>query len=91
MHPPMQFLAEPFARNGPEVVEFLRQKLVETHDDKTVRDIVLVFAEMSRQRSYKVANDSHLMGLIRQRAEAMNNQRWRTVVQEMVTEIESSR
>src|SRR5262249_4465727 len=48
MHPATQYLAEPFARGGKSVADFLRAKLAQANDDLTVRDIVRVFEEMSR-------------------------------------------
>jgi hypothetical protein len=76
MRPATQYLAEPFARGGKSVADFLRSKLAQANDDLTVRDIVRVFEEMSRSGTYDVANDRELMQLISARAEAMKDAEW---------------
>src|SRR5712691_5041715 len=55
VHPPALYLVEPFARDGPNVVIFLRDKLSRASDDLTIRDIVRLFKEMQRQNTYDVA------------------------------------
>lgn len=87
MHPATQYLAEPFARGGKSVADFLRSKLAKTNDDLTVRDIVRVFVEMKSNRTYDVANDRDLMQLISARAETMKDAEWKRVVAGMVDEI----
>jgi hypothetical protein len=84
MHPPAQYLAEPFARRGGEIVPFLRRKLAEAQDDLTVRDIVLVFSEMGRQRSYDVSKNVDLIREMRVAAARMKNQDWRTITEQRI-------
>jgi len=84
MHPPAQYLAEPFARRGGAIVPFLRAKLADAHDDLTVRDIVLVFTEMSRQRYYDVSKDSDLIHQMREAAARMKNQGWKTITEQRI-------
>jgi hypothetical protein len=84
MHPPAQYLAEPFARRGGEIVPFLKEKLAQAQDDLTVRDIVLVFAEMGRQRSYDVSKDVDLIRQMREAAARMKNQDWRTITEQRI-------
>jgi hypothetical protein len=84
MHPPAQYLAEPFARRGGEIVPFLKEKLAQAQDDLTVRDIVLVFAEMGRQRSYAVSKDIDLIRQMREAAARMKNQDWRRITEQRI-------
>ena len=84
MHPPAQYLAEPFASRGGEIVPFLKEKLAQAQDDLTVRDIVLVFAEMGRQRSYDVSKDVDLIRQMREAAARMKNQDWRTITEQRI-------
>jgi hypothetical protein len=86
MHPPAQYLAGPFARRGGEIVPFLKEKLVQAQDDLTVRDIVLVFAEMARQRSYGVSQDVYLIRQMGEAAARMKNQDWRTITERRIEE-----
>jgi hypothetical protein len=87
VHPPMIYLGELFAREGNKVVAFLKSKLLEANDDLTVRDLVLVFSEMSRLKTYDVANDGELMYLISERVGGMKDPGWKQTTQEMVAEI----
>jgi len=91
MRPATQYLAEPFARGGKSVADFLRSKLAQANHDLTVRDIVRVFEEMSRSGTYDVANDRELMQLISARAEAMKDAEWKRSVTRMVEEIKSQK
>ena len=84
MRPPAQYLAEPFARRGGEIVTFLRLKLAQAQNDLTIRDIVLVFAEMNRQKSYPVWKDADLVRELREAAARMKNQDWKDITQRRV-------
>lgn len=77
VHPPMIHLAEPFARGGEKVANYLKIRLLETTNDLTVRDIILVFAEMSRQKTYDVAGDSNLMEILLEKVSSMKDPDWR--------------
>ena len=88
IHPPAMYLARSFAGEGERAAAFLRTKLSEAPDDATVRDIVLVFAEMHRQRTYEVARDTGLMRSISERVNQMSNPEWRRITTEMVSEIQ---
>lgn len=83
----MMYLAEIFAREGNKVVGFLKTKLLEANDDLTIRDLVLVFSEMSRLKTYDVANDNELMHLISDRVGGMKDPGWKQTTREMVAEI----
>src|SRR5262245_31771868 len=64
MEPPTIELAGPFAKEGQAVVGFLKAKLAAARGDLTIRDILLVFEEMSKLKTYDVAADSDLMKVI---------------------------
>lgn len=81
VHPPMMYLAELFAKEGDKVVGFLKIKLLETKDDLTIRDVVFVFAEMSRLGTYNVNKDEELMCLISERVVGMNDSDWRRITE----------
>jgi len=90
LEPPATYLAEPFARKGGGTVEFLKDKLSRASDDGTVRDVVLVFKEMSRQRTSNVAGDSELMKVIDDRVAAMKDADWKRLVEQQVKEIRAA-
>jgi hypothetical protein len=87
MHPPMIHLAEPFAKEGEKVVDFLKARLLEARDDLTVRDIVLVFTWMARQKTYDVAGDSNLMRITEEKVSRMKNLDWRRLSEHDLNEI----
>jgi hypothetical protein len=91
LEPPATYFAKPFAREGSAVVEFLKQRLSEANDDGTIRDIVLVFTEMSRQQTYDVAADSDLMRVIDDRVAAIRDKDWKRLVEQQVKEIRGDR
>jgi hypothetical protein len=87
MHPPMIHLAEPFAKEGEKVVDFLKPRLLEASDDLIVRDIVLVFTWMARQKTYDVAGDSNLMRITEERVSQMKDPDWRRLSEQDLNEI----
>jgi hypothetical protein len=87
IEPPAIYLAGPFALEGRKVVALLRKKLLETKHDPTIRDIVLVFREMSRQGSYDVASDTDLMKLMADKVAGIEDADWRRITRQMVSEI----
>jgi hypothetical protein len=90
LEPPATYLAEPFAREGGRIVGFLKDKLVRASDDGTIRDVVLVFKEMSRQRTYNVGGDSELMKVVDDRVAAMKDVDWKRLVERQVKEIRAA-
>lgn len=84
IHPPAIYLARPFALEGEKVAKFLKKKLSQTKDDKTVRDIILVFMRMCILNSYDVSSNSELMSLIKDKAERIKDDDWRNVVEKMI-------
>lgn len=87
IHPPAIYLAEPFAKQSAAAVPFLKTKLAQADDDLTIRDIVLVFAEMQRQRSYNVSKDSDLVKLITEKVNGMHDPDWKAIAQRNVDKI----
>lgn len=87
IHPPAIYLARTFALRGESLSEFLVEKFQQANDE-TVRDITLVFSEMSRQKTYDVAADSELMRLLTNRIDKVKDDFWRNLIKEdMVKEI----
>ncbi|WP_155950980.1 hypothetical protein [Rhodanobacter sp. OR87] len=81
IHPPAIYLAESFAKEGAAAVPLLKKKLAQADDDLTVRDIVLVFAGMQRQRSYDVSKDADLVRLIVEKLNGMHDPEWKAIAQ----------
>jgi hypothetical protein len=87
IEPPATYFAEPFAREGSKVVGFLKAKLSQTNDDGTIRDLILVFTEMSRQKTYAVSADRDLMKLMGASVARIKNDGWRQTTEQMLSEI----
>lgn len=87
IHPPAIYLAEPFAKQGAAAVPLLKAKLTQADDDLTIRDIVLVFAEMQRQRSYNVPKDAGLVKLITEKVKEMHDPGWQAIAKKNVDKI----
>lgn len=85
--PPSIQLATPFAREGGAVVGFLKAKLKNARGDLTIRDILLVFVEMSRQRTYNVSRDGDLMGVIAAAVNRVKDRDWKKVCERSLIEI----
>ncbi len=86
-HPPAIYFAEPFAQQGEEAVPFLKDKLFRATDDLTIRDIILVLTEMSRQNTYDVTEDKELVRLMTASVEKMGDEDWKRITQENLSEI----
>jgi hypothetical protein len=87
VHPPAIYLARAFAMDGNTAADFLKAKLSQAKDDLTIRDIILVFREMSRQKTCDVAGDTVLMQCITDSVTRIKNEGWRNIVDQMVKEI----
>lgn len=85
--PPSIHLATPFAKEGEAVVGFLKAKLAAARGDLTIRDILLVFAEMSRRGTYNVAGDDDLMRVITEAVGKVKDMDWRRTCEQSVREI----
>jgi hypothetical protein len=88
--PPARELMEPFARGGGKVVKLLKSKLSQKIDDPTVRDVVWVLAEMSRQRTYDVASDSALMNTVDARVLEIKDPFWKSFTESQLREIRAA-
>jgi len=84
-------ILDPFTREGAGIVGFLKNKLSLASDDGTIRDVVLVFKEMSRQQTYNVGDDSKLMKVVDDRVAAMKDKDWKRLVEQRVKEIRATR
>jgi hypothetical protein len=89
VHPPASYLACQFAKQGPVIVPFLKNKLKAAHEEATIRDIVLVFLWLSRLKLYDIPKDQELMGLLNQRVSNMHGI-WKETTLEMLTKIRTS-
>jgi hypothetical protein len=87
LEPPAAYLAESFAREGAGIVGFLKNKLSLASDDGTIRDVVLVFEEMSRQRAYNVAGDTDLMKVITEAVDRVKDPFWKKTAEQSLGEI----
>lgn len=85
--PPSIHLATPFAREGEAVVGFLKAKLAAARGDLTIRDILLIFAEMARHKIYDVAGDADLMRVIESGVSRMKDDFWRQHGEQSLSEI----
>ncbi|MBF0523955.1 MAG: hypothetical protein HQK56_02525 [Deltaproteobacteria bacterium] len=96
IHPPTIYMSELFAiyvaklfaKEGNRIVAFLKMKLLEANDDLTIRDLILVFSEMSRLKTYDVASDDELMRLMFERVEGMKSIGWKEITLRMLAEIQ---
>lgn len=88
IHPPRIQLASLFAKDGGKVVGLLKERLIEASDDFTIRDIVLVFAEMSKQKTYDVAGDGDLMKILRGKVNSMEDSFWQQLANQDLNEIQ---
>lgn len=87
IHPPAIYLDESFAKEGSSAVPLLRKKLIQADDDLTVRDIVLVLAEMNYQHAYNVAKDPGLVKLMVAKVNGMHDQEWKDIAQSKLDKI----
>jgi len=90
IHPPAIYLAEPFAQEGSVTVALLKEKLSKPQGDLTVRDIVAVLSEMSRQHTYDVARDVDLMRLVEDHVAAMKDDTWKLSVEHQVKDLRAA-
>lgn len=86
IHPPTMY-ADLFARKGEKAVGFLKTKLSQATDDPTIRDIILVFNQMHRQKTYAVAHDRELMDLMTASVGKIEDAFWRDFAEEKLDEV----
>lgn len=85
--PPSIHLATPFAKEGQSVVGFLKAKLIAATSDLTIRDILLVFSDMSRYKSYNVVGDTDLMKVIVAAVDRVRDPFWKKTAEQSLDEI----
>ena len=89
IHPPKIHLKTPFASQGKSAAMFLKEKLLASEiSDSTVRDILLVFVEMTRQGTYDVRSDDGLMDVLVAKAGAVQHPQVRAYANELVKRIQ---
>jgi hypothetical protein len=88
IHPPAIYLAKPFAREGVKAIDYLRKQLSLTYEDLVIRDIIFVFEEMERQRTYDIAHDDELLQLMATRVTNMKDPGWRETSLRSLQEIQ---
>lgn len=86
--PPSIHFATPFAKEGKSVVGFLKSKLVTASGDLTIRDILLVFSEMSRRKTYNVAGDADLIKVITEAVGRVKDPYWKKTSEQSLSEIQ---
>lgn len=79
-----------YGAEGAQVVPLLTERLTTASDDATIRDIVLVFSEMSSQGAVRVAQDQKLMRLLTDSVARMKNPGWRSISEHELERIRSS-
>jgi DNA topoisomerase IA len=84
-HPPAIYLADPFAARGQSIVLALSDRLKAATYDLTIRDIVMVFSAMSRDKTYNVVGDERLMKLLRESAKRMKKSGWKQIVEKEIS------
>jgi hypothetical protein len=87
IHPPTLYLAEAFAKEGKNSFPFLAKKMTETKNDATFRDILHVFGEMQRTKTYDVYAEKELLQVMNSRAAAMPDKFWRDYTQRLIGKI----
>jgi len=86
VHPPAIYLARPFAEQGARIVPFLKNKLITTRDETTIRDIITIFSELSHLKLYNFPKDAQLLDLLEQEANSMQGI-WKDTTIKMVANI----
>ena len=78
---------EEFALEGGKVIGFVKARLVEACDDRTIHDIVLLLSNMEVYWSYDVGNDEELMRIADERVRGMKDPFWKQRAQGDLLEI----
>jgi len=87
IHPPALYLAAPFASQGKKVVDLLSNKIASGVDDLTVRDILQVFVEMDRQKTYDVRSDEKVIETLTERVRNISDPRWKGYCEDLLRKI----
>jgi hypothetical protein len=87
LEPPSLYLVRPFARGGARIVQPLEGRLAEAPSEPTIRDIILVFAEMNDLRNYDVAADEPLIQAMRRSVASMTDGAWKQMCERKLNRI----
>jgi hypothetical protein len=87
IEPPIMELADPIAEKGASAIVFLRAQLDPATDDRTIRDILLIFETMARARTYNVRSDTALMIDLTSKVAQMKDKEWRAICMKMLQRI----
>lgn len=90
VHPPLTNLAIPIAERGVVAVPFLMAQLNTEKDDLAVRDILRLFQETTRLKTYDVRTDATLMKVLDSRISKMKDKEWQAICVKMLQAIKSS-
>jgi hypothetical protein len=88
VHPPAMYLAIMLAEEGPAIVPFFTEKLKDTTEELTIRDIASVLRYLAVLKQYDFSKDPALMELIDRRVHGMQGQ-WKDTTAGFVSEIRS--
>ena len=86
IHPPAIYLAEPLAMRGKEAVNYLSDKLIQTKNDLTIRDIIYIFTLMQQLKTYDVLKDQSLMRIINESLIKVKDEDWKKYIQKNISE-----
>ncbi len=87
LHPPAIYLSRTFAEQDGDIIPFLKEKIEETDNEVTLRDIVSVFSEMATLKVYKFSDDPSLMMFLKSEANNMSGI-WKETTLKMISEME---
>jgi hypothetical protein len=87
VHPPALELANALANRGAVATPFLKEKLSSTSDEVTIRDLTMVFVQMTKNGTYDVRADEDLMRTLRVKVKSMNGV-WKETARAMLSDIE---
>lgn len=90
IHPPALHLAAPFASEGKPAALFLEQKLSAASSPSSIRDILNVYAEMQRQKTYDVKSNASLIQLLDTKISTIADSYWRDHCQGILNTIKGS-
>lgn len=84
IHPQTLHLADVFSKEGGIAFQFLVKKMIETQSDASFREIVYVFSEMQRRKTYNVVAEKDLILFMEKRASKIQDKFWRDYTQKLI-------
>jgi hypothetical protein len=87
IHPSTLYLVDAFAKEGRAAFPFLAKKLIETKTDASFRDILQIFGEMQRTKTYDAAAEKDLMIFMERRASEVQDKFWREYTEKLISDI----